>query len=122
MNDSEKWFFSALKDESILAVAEKIGVQQATLNRQIRGNRLSPENVVKIADAYGVDAIDGLIAIGLITEDHAQAHITLASLRAATDKEIAEEIWRRLVTDGEPAHPEFDEPLEPPTPLRPVEG
>jgi transcriptional regulator with XRE-family HTH domain len=100
MNDSEKWFFSALKDESILAVAEKIGVQQATLNRQIRGNRLSPENVVKIADAYGVDAIDGLIAIGLITEDHAQAHITLASLRAATDKEIAEEIWRRLVTDG----------------------
>ena len=97
MNTEMTWYYATVGDDTPNAAAGKSGLVQSTLAAQLRRGRLAPESVVAIARAYGADAIKGLIAAGLISADDVRRYGTKEALHAATDAEIAEEVYRRLV-------------------------
>lgn len=90
-----------MEGATVNAVAERAGVIQTTLNRQLKAESLSPETVVSIARAYGVDVLSGLVAAGLITPDDIKRHGVHAALRDAFDADIAAEVFRRLGDGGQ---------------------
>lgn len=114
--DTIEWYEKVVCNASENAAAARAKINQRTLNRQLKAGRLSPETVAAIARAYGKDVLDALVISGLITRDDIEKHGIHAALEAATDREIADEVWKRL-NDGE-AHGAFDEPVAP-TPTRP---
>ena len=99
------WYAKTVGDDSTNGVATKAGLTTTTLGRQLERGRLSPETVVAIANAYGTDALDALVIAGLITREHIRAHGVRAALAEATDVEIADEVYARLLR-GE--HEVFD--------------
>lgn len=109
--NAEKWYEAAVKGASVNAVAQKSGIAQTTLNRQVRTGKITPETIVAVAVAYGRDPIDGLITSGLITTEQIRSHGVRAALADATDAEIADEVWKRL-NDGR-EHATFDEAVGP---------
>lgn len=108
------WYRRTIGTDSHNAVAARAGVNQSTITRQLRDGRLGYDLIVPIARAYGADPIEGLIVAGLITQDDIDMHTPRATLVEATDKEIADEVWRRLVEGQE--HPVFDKPMSGPAP------
>lgn len=109
--DAMTWYTQTTGDDTTNAVATNAGIVYTTLARQLSSGKLTPETLVAIARAYKRDAIDALIAHGIITVDDVRKHATRPTLQSATDREIADEVWRRL-NDGE-EHGTFDEPLGP---------
>lgn len=103
----QAWYAATVRDDSENQVAIRSGVVQRTLNRQLAAGRLSPETVVAVARAYGQDVLDALVTVGLITDQDIHAHGVREALEAATDREIAALVYKRLTSPGE--HPEFDE-------------
>lgn len=104
--DISKWYAVTVGDDSVNQVAQRSNVAQTTLNAQVRTGKLKPEVVVAIATAYGTDALDALVIAGLITREHIRAHGVRGALAAATDEEIADEVYARLTRGGE--HEAFD--------------
>lgn len=102
-----KWLTDTIGDDSVNAAALKAQINQSTLSRQIKSGRLTPETVVALASAYERDVLDALVVAGLITHEHIKQHGVREALSAATDKEIADEVWKRL-NDGQ-EHGVFDE-------------
>lgn len=111
MNLSE-WYRRTVGDDSINQAAEHAGIQQATLNRQLKSGKLTPETVVAVARAYGKSAVKALLIQGLLRRDDVAVFARVEALESASDREIADEVWRRLTKDEPGAHPVFDEPLE----------
>lgn len=64
----EQWYQETVGNDSQNTVADNAGIVPSSLYRQLP-DKLSPQNVVKIARAYGGSAIDGLVAVGLIDDD-----------------------------------------------------
>lgn len=104
-----KWYERVAGSHSVNAVAGIAGINQSTLNRQLRSGRLEPELVVAIARAFNEDILDALIIQGFLTREDVEKHASRTTLEQATDKEIVAEIERRLLEASE--HPEFDKPL-----------
>lgn len=104
-----KWYERVAGSHSVNAVAGIAGINQSTLNRQLRSGRLEPELVVAIARAFNEDILDALIIQGFLTREDVEKHDSRTTLEQATDKEIVAEIERRLREARE--HPEFDKPL-----------
>ena len=105
--DTIEWYEKTVGDTSENAVATRAGINQRTLNRQLKAGRLTPETVAAIAATYDRDMLDALVIAGLITHEHIKQHGVRGALAAATDREIADEVWRRL-NDGQ-EHGVFDE-------------
>lgn len=108
MTEVMKWYGSLVGGSSVNAVAEKAGLVQSTLARQVKAESLSPETVVAIARAYGDDVLDALVLTGLISETDIQRHGIKATLSDAFDADLTAEILRRL---GSGDHPILDAPL-----------
>lgn len=89
------WYRGVVKDASINAVAARSGLVQSTLNRQIKAEALTPDVVVAVARAYGVDVLDALVANGVLTEDDIRSHWARVALADLTDIELAAEVIRR---------------------------
>ena len=114
-------------DDTRNAVAERAGVVQPTLNRQIARGNLKPEIVVAIARAYGVPILPGLVACGLITEQEAaikaRADSIQEALAKAEDADLVREVLRRIEGNGAELHTMLNEPLDARHPaLRAVSG
>lgn len=104
MSNAQRWYRSVVGDDAENAVAQRSGVRQTTLNRQLRQDSLSAESAVKIARAYGSDLLEALVAVGLIGAPEAvqiRADVDIDRILAAeglaraTDVELAQEILRR---------------------------
>jgi hypothetical protein len=67
--------------------------------------------VVKIARAYGVSVLDGLIAQGLISPIDVATTAALDALMDATDEQMLGEIARRLM-DASDEHDRLREPAD----------
>lgn len=94
---SDDWYRDTVGSDSENAVAARAKVSQRTLNRRRKtGERLPPEMVVAIAGAYGKGVIESLIETGLITADHIREYGAATALRAATARELADEVWERM--------------------------
>ncbi len=71
-------------------------IQKTTLMRQIDRGEIPAENVIALARAHGVNAIDALVDLGyLLPEEVALAGVPTA-LGHATNGQILEEIHRRV--------------------------
>lgn len=125
--NSIAWMRGTVGDNTRNAVADRAGIVQSTLNRQIDKGVLRPETVVAIARAYGVPILPGLVACGLITEHEAaikaRSDSILEALAKADDADLVREVLRRIEQDGAALHTMLDEPLDATHPaLRPVSG
>ncbi|GAA2237367.1 hypothetical protein GCM10010401_06890 [Rarobacter faecitabidus] len=114
--DIMKWYKTTVGDDSENAVATRSGISQRTLNRQLKARKLKPEVVAPLARAYGQDVLDTLILVGLVTRGDIRRHGVRAALEAATDRELSDEVYRRMLDGRE--HVAFDEPIgNPETPM-----
>lgn len=104
--DTIDWYTETTDGDTTNAVATKAGLVTTTLARQLERQKLTAETVAAIAGAYGRDVLDALVIAGLITNEQIDRHAARATLGAATDKEIADEVWRRM-NDGRD-HPAID--------------
>lgn len=104
-----EWYRSLVDEAAVNAVAEKSGLVQSTLSRQVRSGSLSHETVVAVARAYGADVLDALIITGLISPDDIRRHGVNKTLQAALDIELAAEIMRRAQGGNRPV---FDAPIQ----------
>lgn len=69
----ETWLKTTCGDDSRHMIALRAGIYPATFNRQLQQGCLTPANVVKIARAYRVSVLDGLVALGLLTQEEAHS-------------------------------------------------
>lgn len=92
----QQWYRETVGNDTQNKVAENAGIVPSSLYRQLPDG-LSAQNVVKIARAYGVPAIDGLIALGLLDERDVAELKMKGSLHSATKRELLDELERRLM-------------------------
>lgn len=92
------WYKRTVGSDSTNMVAENAGIVPASLYRQLP-DKLSPQSVVKIARAYGVSAIEGLVALGLLDDGDIRMLGISDSLKNATSDELLREIAARLDRD-----------------------
>lgn len=100
METAKKWFASTTKGDSVNAVAAKSGLTQSTLARYHKKGEYPADAVIAISRAYGVSAIRSLLAIGLLTEHDLDELRLDLSLEAASDIDLAGEIYRRTARQG----------------------
>ncbi len=96
-------------DASYRAIAERAQLEPSKLTRQLKGE-LKVQTVVAVTRAYGGNLLRAFVAAGFITEDEATSMAALSGIEKATDRELAEEILRR-VRANENDHPVLTEPL-----------
>lgn len=107
-----KPWLATVTEDSINAIAQRLGVAQSNLNRQINGKTPMPaETVVKIARAYGVNPIPGLVEQGLISASEAADNAGLPdviyrndaveALQRVSDRQLVGEVERRLKRNRE---------------------
>ena len=92
------WYKRTVGSDSTNMVAENAGIVPASLYRQLP-DKLSPQSVVKIARSYGVSAIEGLVALGLLDDGDIRMLGISDSLKNATSDELLREIASRLDRD-----------------------
>jgi transcriptional regulator with XRE-family HTH domain len=91
------YFTAKTGERSVRAIAEKAGLDQSTLNRQLNGtNGLRVETVVAICRAYDLDILDVFVAVGFITEEESREFASHASLSDISDLELSKEMLRRV--------------------------
>ncbi|WP_058234992.1 hypothetical protein [Devriesea agamarum] len=96
----KQWMTRVTQGASLRAIASAAGIKQATLARQAAENRISPESVVAIAHTYNANVLEGLIAQRLLRPDDITQVREVIGLREASDRELADEILRRLNERG----------------------
>ncbi|ROR94021.1 hypothetical protein EDD28_2451 [Salana multivorans] len=117
MDTTEAWIIRVTDGDSLRQVALNSRIAVPTLTDQVRNGRVQPATVVAIARAYGASPLSGLVALGLITDEEAEAGDLESALRRITDKALTDEILRRIEEGGVGEHPALVEPLEPPAPI-----
>lgn len=109
--DIREWYEKVTNGDSGNQVAEKAGISQSTLSRQVNSGRFSAEVVVAVARRYGASPIRGLIILGLVTREEFEKEIRAVQLSEYTDGEIVEEVARRLVHLPE-SGTDYDKPIK----------
>ncbi|WP_043993638.1 hypothetical protein [Leifsonia xyli] len=94
---------------SYRTIAQRAQIEPSTLTRQLKGE-LKVQAVVSITRAYGGSLLQAFVAAGFITADEASNMATLAGIEKASDRELAEEILRR-VRAAEHNHPNLTGPI-----------
>ncbi|MCD4549703.1 hypothetical protein [Schaalia sp. lx-260] len=105
-----QWLKKVSGGTSVSAIATRAGYPASTLTRQIKRGQLSSDVVIQIARSYRTSILEGLIACGHITEDEAglKARANIAeALEDATDRQLIEELLRRVVDDDGLGHPDL---------------
>jgi hypothetical protein len=110
VNETFDAFLQDLTDgASYRSIAERSGLEQTTLTRQLKGE-LKVHTVVAICRAYRGNLLRAFVAAGFITEREADSMAALAGIAKATDTELAEEILKR-VKHASNEHPVLTNPL-----------
>ncbi|MDK8889877.1 hypothetical protein QQA05_00410 [Corynebacterium macclintockiae] len=94
MNANE--WLEQITPDSVGIVAKKSGISPRTLHYQIAENKLSVENILKIAVTYNQHPLRALIKTGELAEHWSNAHDIEGALAAATDEQITDEVLRRM--------------------------
>ncbi|WP_143153966.1 helix-turn-helix domain-containing protein [Rhodococcus rhodnii] len=115
--DHREWLDDIIGADSYRAAASKVGVDQSTLSRQLtRKGELSAENVIAIARAYGRRAGDELVSTGYLVPGDIEGVGVEGALQRATNKQLLEEIDRRMTAGFGDV---FHEPIGSVDPSRP---
>ena len=93
------------------AIAIRAGIQPSTFSRQLNGEvKMTVQTIIAIARAYNAAILPALIAGEVITEEEAREIAAGGSLTEATDRQLVEEMLRRVV-EGED-HEELTDPVD----------
>lgn len=95
-----QWIRRITNGASMRSIAHTSGLKQATLARQMSGQRVPAETVAAIGHAYGANVLEGLLAHGLLTPDDIESVREVVGLRECSDRELTDEILRRLDERG----------------------
>lgn len=95
MRDLSDYFLRATGARSVRAMATETGIEQTTLNRQLKGT-VAVETVVALCRAYDLDIADTFVAVGFITDAEADKLGARIGISVFTDLELAREIVRRI--------------------------
>lgn len=95
MNNSE-WLEKVTNNASVNAAANRAGIVQRTLSRQVERGEISAENVIAIAIAYGAHPIRALVDTGYLDEKYARTVDPMTALRSVTEDQLADEVLRRM--------------------------
>ena len=104
------WVRSVGQGDSDRQIAMRAKIPTGTLGRQLANDLLSPENIVAIARAYRVSPLDGLVALGLITDEEVRSAGVRSSLSDVRDEDLVGEVLQR-VRAGKDDHPILTTPL-----------
>ncbi len=85
-----------ITDDSVLAISKSIGVANSTLVAQLNKQKISADNVVKIAEHYDLHPVGALIDTGYIHERWARTVDPVQALREVTEDQLAGEVLRRM--------------------------
>lgn len=107
-------------DDSILAAANKAGLNQSTLNRQLASGKITAETVIALSSAYKLSPVTGLLQTGYLTADQAKDSAIAAVLEEATDQQLCAEVIRRAAR-GSVAYDVTVVPVDEEQPLAEVE-
>lgn len=91
-------WLETITSDSQNEVAEKIGIARRTLQNQLYGTP-KMETIVKISEAYGINPHQALTGLGYINAHWLRALATdvEATLIAATEQQLSDEVLRRMV-------------------------
>lgn len=95
MNNS-KWLEKVTNNASVNAAANRAGIVQRTLSRQVERGEISAENVIAIAIAYGAHPVRALVDTGYLDEKYARTVDPMTALRSVTEDQLADEVLRRM--------------------------
>ena len=90
------WFTQTTKSDTVNAVANKAGIVQRTLARQIERGHIDAENAIKIAIAYNVHPVRALVDTGYLEEKYAQEVDITTAIQTADEMVIVDEVLRRM--------------------------
>lgn len=107
--EHSEWLQKVSKGDSINASANKAGIQQRTLARQVDREHIDAESVIALAIAYGIHPVGALVETGYLDEKWANQIVPFLAVRKLTDEQILEEILRRMKLPGD--HREFTTPV-----------
>lgn len=82
----------------------------SNLTAQLRKNPPVANSVVAVARAWNIPVMEALVASGVIKDEEVAEAAGARALSAASDEQVAMEVYRRLV-DGRPHHV-LEEPLD----------
>lgn len=92
------------------AIARAVSLPARTLATQVEKERISPENVMAIAIAYGHHPVGALVDTGYLDEQWANPIDPVRALRSVTEDQLADEVLRRMKLGQ--AHDALDEPID----------
>lgn len=93
----DTWIRTTTGNSSIRAIARRVGIAQRTLAAQVEDDRITPENVIAIAIAYGTSPVDALVDTGYLPAEYAEP----VTLRGASEDDLADEVLRRMSCAGD---------------------
>ncbi|WP_123959746.1 hypothetical protein [Corynebacterium pseudopelargi] len=85
-----------ITEDSVRSAAKKIDVAPRTLATQLEKGRISPENVIAIAVAYDHHPVGALVDTGYLDAKWAEQVDPARALRSVTEKQLADEVLRRM--------------------------
>lgn len=97
MSTHKDWFSRTTKGDSVNSAAKLAGIPQASLNKRLQKGVLTMEDVALISRAYALNPIEELARVEYLSQSEIDRVQHASALTEASDEEIAEEVWRRLV-------------------------
>lgn len=91
----DQWLHQ-ITDDSVRSAAKKIDVAPRTLATQLEKGRISPENVIAIAVAYGHHPVGALVDTGYLDAKWAEQVDPARALHTVTEDDLADEVLRRM--------------------------
>ena len=110
--DWREWL-SAITQDPVTASADKAGLSQSYLNRQLSGARpMQPETVIALSRAYGQDPLEGLVELGILEPHEVERRGPLQrsrlSLITCSDDDLMREVRRRIDREQREAEANLD--------------
>ncbi|MBC3186396.1 hypothetical protein H7347_07385 [Corynebacterium sp. zg-331] len=90
------WIAQITEGDSEREIARKAGFSNRTLNSQLQRDRISAENVIAIAIAYGHHPVGALVDTGYLDEQWAQQIDPARILQEVSEEQLAYEVLRRM--------------------------
>lgn len=100
---------TGLVGKSVPQIAKQVGVDKTTIYRQLNGKGLTADLAISISRTFDVDMLTLFVELGIINDEERLRMQAGASLGDATDRQLLEEMLRRV--DDVEAHAELTDPV-----------